>query len=239
MVEIQKELSSTGKSLLHRYQDLYQGRRSISELILYEMIMTFTSRLPGAAGLALRKLVYPLILGETGMNTAFGCGATLRHPHKIRLGSHVTIDENCLLDAKGTSNRGISLGEGVFLGRNSILSCKNGSIHLEKDVNIGFNCEIFSASEVRVGEGTFIAAYTYLIGGGHAHADPRIPIADQERISSGIDVGKRCWIGAGSKILDGSVIGDDCIVGACSLVRGEIPPMKVVAGIPAKILRNR
>ena len=239
MIEIQKELSYTGKSLLHRYQDLYQGRRSIPDLILYEIIMTFTSRLPGAAGLALRKLLYPLILGETGANTAFGCGTSLRHPHKITVGKNVTIDDNCLLDAKGTSNRGIAIEEGVFLGRNSILSCKNGDIHLEKNVNIGFNCEIFSASSVRIGEGTFIAAYTYLIGGGHAYDDPRIPIAKQKRISTGISVGKRCWIGAGTKILDGSSIGDDCIIGACSLVRGEIPRMKVAAGIPATALRDR
>ena len=54
----------------------------------------------------------------------------LRHPHKIHIGSNVVIDDNCLLDAKGETNRGIRIGDGVFIGRNTILSCKNGDIEL-------------------------------------------------------------------------------------------------------------
>jgi acetyltransferase-like isoleucine patch superfamily enzyme len=53
--------------------------------------------------------------------------AHLRHPHKI-IGDNVVIDDLCCLDAKGTDNRGITIGNGVFVGRNTILSCKNGDI---------------------------------------------------------------------------------------------------------------
>ena len=72
----------------------------------------------------------------------------LRHPHKIRIGDNVVIDDNCLIDAKGDANRGITIGSGVFVGRNTILSCKNGDIELGDGANVGFNCEIFSASRV-------------------------------------------------------------------------------------------
>ena len=41
---------------------------------------------------------------------------------------------------------GITIGNGVFIGRNTILSCKNGDIALGDGANIGFNCEVFSAS---------------------------------------------------------------------------------------------
>ncbi|GAH58292.1 unnamed protein product, partial [marine sediment metagenome] len=58
--------------------------------------------------------------------------------------------------------------EGVFIGRNSILSCKNGNIIISKNVNIGFNCEVFSASKVKIGENTLLAAYSYIIAGGHS-----------------------------------------------------------------------
>ncbi len=80
-----------------------------------------------------------------------GRTSSLRHPHKIHIGSNVVVDDHCLLDAKGSSNRGIRIGNGVFIGRNTILSCKNGDIELGDDANIGFNCEIFSASRVTVG----------------------------------------------------------------------------------------
>ena len=64
------------------------------------------------------------------------------------------IDDNCLLDAKGDTNRGITIGSRVFVGRNTILSCKNGDIIIEDKANLGFNCEIFSASRVRVARPT-------------------------------------------------------------------------------------
>ena len=70
-----------------------------------------------------------------------------------------SIDDNCLLDAKGDdATRASRIGSGVFIGRNTILSCKNGDIELDDGANIGFNCEIFSASRVRVGRETLLAA---------------------------------------------------------------------------------
>jgi acetyltransferase-like isoleucine patch superfamily enzyme len=239
MTEIQKALSSKDRSLLQKYMDLCIGQRSFAKLFAYETVILCSRGLPGALGLAVRKITYPLIIGTVGRNVLFGSNITLRHPHKIHMGTQITIDEGCLLDAKGESNRGIFLEDGVFVGRQSILSCKNGDIHLGKRVNVGFHAEIFSGSEVRVGEGTFVAAYAYLIGGGHAYQNPDIPIFEQERLSKGITVGKRCWIGAGSKILDGSVIGDDVIIGACSLVKGTIPPMTIAVGSPAEVVRER
>ena len=103
----------------------------------------------------------------------------LRHPHKIHIGDNVVIDDNCLLDAKGDSNAGIRIGTGVFIGRNTILSCKNGDIEIADGANIGFNCEVFSASRVRVGQRTLLAAYAYLIGGDHDFSDPTVAVIDQ------------------------------------------------------------
>ncbi len=126
-----------------------------------------------------------MILGRVGSNVAIGMNVVLRHPHKIVVGNNVVIDDNCCLDAKGTTNRGITLGNGVFLGRNTILSCKNGDITLEEDANVGFNVEIFSAASVRVGREALIAAYTYLVGGDHLFDRVDVPVLqsgpDRER----------------------------------------------------------
>ena len=128
--------------------------------------------MPGAVGLVLRRTLYPSLLGACGRNVIFGQNVVLRHPHKIRIGDDVVVDDNCLIDAKGDTNRGVTIGSGVFIGRNTILSCKNGDIDLDDGANIGFNCEIFSASTVRVGRDTLVAAYCYLIGGDHDFGDP-------------------------------------------------------------------
>ena len=144
-----------------QYRELVVGQRGLWPLVRYELVMLLASWVPGALGLFLRSKLYPLILGGVGRNVVFGVNVMVRHPHKIVIGDNVVIDDQCCLDAKGTDNRGILIGNGVFVGRNTILSCKNGDIVIEDHANLGFNCEIFSASRVRVGKSILMAAYTY------------------------------------------------------------------------------
>jgi acetyltransferase-like isoleucine patch superfamily enzyme len=184
-------------------------------------------------------MLYPRLLGACGRNVVFGQDVVLRHPHKIRIGDNVVIDDHCLLDAKGDRNGGIAIRSGVFVGRNTILSCKGGDITLEEGVNIGFNCEVFSASDVRIGARTLLAAYCYVVGGDHEYADPTRPVLEQARSSRGVAIGTGAWLGAGVKVLDGAVVGDGAIVGAGAVVRGEIPAMAIAVGIPARVIGSR
>jgi len=238
-VGIQEAVSSPGRSALRKYQDLVVGSRSLGRLIGYELVISLTSWVPGALGLVLRKLSYPLILGAVGRNVVFGQGVTLRHPGKIRLGDDVVVDDLVLLDAKGDSNRGIDIGSGVFLGRGTILSCKNGDITLGDHSNLGFHCEIFSGSSVRVGRYGLFAAYAYLVGGGHEWECPDVPVIEQQRSSKGITLGENVWLGTGAKVLDGVSIGNRVVVGANAVVNESLPDGVVAAGIPAKVLRSR
>ena len=73
-------------------------------------------------------------------------------------------------------HRALPSGTGVFVGRNTILSCKNGDIVIDDHANLGFNCEVFSASRVRVGKSILMAAYTYLVGGDHLYDRVDIPV---------------------------------------------------------------
>jgi acetyltransferase-like isoleucine patch superfamily enzyme len=235
----QEQLFAPGTSARQKYAALIVGRAGLGPLLKYEFVVTIAQSWPGALGLALRKTLYPLILGSCGRNVVFGQNVVVRHPHKIRIGSNVVIDDNCLLDAKGTSNHGIRIGDGVFIGRNTILSCKNGDIELGDGANIGFNCELFSASRVRVGPRALLAAYTYVIGGDHDFSDPSKPVLDQSRTSAGVTIGEGAWIGAGAKILDGVTVGDRAVVGAGAVVRESVPVSAIAVGIPARVVGSR
>jgi acetyltransferase-like isoleucine patch superfamily enzyme len=232
----QDQLFKAGGGARAKYSQLVVGKPGWAALLKHELVVLVAQAAPGALGLALRKWMYPWLLGSCGRNVVFGQNVVLRHPHKIRIGDRVVIDDNCLLDAKGEANAGITIGSGVFVGRNTILSCKNGDIELGDEANVGFNCEIFSASRVRVGRGTLIAAYVYLIGGDHELSDREKAVLDQRRVSAGISIGDGAWLGAGAKILDGVMIGDRAVIGAGAVVRDAVPPGATAVGIPARLI---
>jgi acetyltransferase-like isoleucine patch superfamily enzyme len=231
----QDQLFARGGAL-SKYRALIVGRPGFGALVAYETVALIAQAVPGALGLLLRKICYPWLLGSCGRNVIFGQNVVLRHPHKIHIGDNVVVDDYCLLDAKGEANAGISIGSGVFIGRNSILSCKNGDIVIADEANIGFNCEIFSASRVSVGKATLIAAYAYLVGGDHAPTDRSTGVLDQGRVSRGITVGAGAWIGAGAAVLDGVTVGDRAIVGAGAVVRHDVPAAATAVGVPARLV---
>jgi len=234
----QDQLFRTPGSPAAKYAALVVGRPGLAALLKYELVVLLTQAVPGALGLALRRTCYRWLLGACGRNVVFGQNVVLRHPHRIRIGDDVVVDDNCLLDAKGETNQGIRIGSGVFVGRNTILSCKDGDIDLEDGANIGFNCEIFSASRVRVGRDTLMAAYGYLVGGDHEAADRDQAVSAASRRSLGIDVGAGAWIGAGATIFDGVKLGDRAVVGAGAVVREDVPAGETAVGVPARIVRR-
>jgi acetyltransferase-like isoleucine patch superfamily enzyme len=235
----QEQLFAPGTSSRAKYAALVVGQPGLGALLRYELVVSIAQARAGALGLALRKALYPALLGSCGRNVVFGQNVVLRHPHKIHIGSNVVVDDNCLLDAKGTTNRGIRIGDGVFIGRNTILSCKDGDIELADGANIGFNCELFSASRVTIGRDVLMAAYSYVIGGDHDFSDPGAPVLAQARTSAGVAIGDGAWLGAGVKILDGVQVGEHAVVGAGAVVRESVPAHAIAVGIPARVVSTR
>ncbi len=239
---IRKVLTEQNKSKVKKYQELIIGRSGLWQLIKHELIVTLCNWLPGALGLFLRSKLYPLMLGKVGRNVTFGTNVVFRHPYKVFIGDDVVIDDNCLLDAKGSNNKGIFIGDKVFIGRNSILCCKDGDIRLEEGVNIGFNCDITSTSSVTLRKNTLVAAYSYIVGGGNYDIDRTdITFAEQLELPSkgGIEVEPGTWIATHAVVLDGVTIGRGSVIGAGAIVDKSVPEYSVAAGVPARVLRSR
>jgi acetyltransferase-like isoleucine patch superfamily enzyme len=239
LADVPAALFDARRSKVERYADLVVGERGWWPLLRYELVVLLASWVPGALGLVLRGWLYPALLGACGRNVTFGANVVLRHPRKIRIGDDVAIDDGCVLDAKGSGNRGIEIGSRVFLGRHTLLACKEGDIVLEDGVNISYNCAVFSASTVRIGAETLLAAYCYVVGGGHDFDRVDVPVVQQARPSRGILVGPGGWLGAGAIVLDGVSIGASAIVGAHAVVTQDVPPFAIAAGAPARVVRDR
>lgn len=233
-----REIVKSGSKAV-KYSDLIIGKRGFFALLKYEIITGLFSSTPGALGILLRSFFYKFLFKKVGKNVNFAKNITLRHPHKISIGNNVIIDENCMLDAKGDSNNGIIIGDNCFIGRNTILSCKNGNITLNSGITVGFNCELFSASELNIGQDTLIAAYVYCIAGDHEYNTVEQHVVSLEAISRGITIEEGCWLGSKALILDGVKIGKDSIIGAAAVVNKDIPPFSIAIGVPANVIRNR
>ena len=145
--ELQSALTESKGSALQKYQKIVTGSSSLSKLFKHELIMTIFGPLPGAAGLVLRKKFFTTLIGDVGQNVIFGKSLTLRHPHKIHIGNNVVIDDYAVLDAKGETNKGIFIGDNVIIGRNTVISCKNGDIFIGDNSNMAMSCFIQSANK--------------------------------------------------------------------------------------------
>lgn len=237
----QKELSAQDKSLPAKYSSLFIGKRGLWAFLKYEFIGLFVAPVPGALGLWLRKMLYPRLIKKVGKGVVFGRNITLRHPHKIEIGDHTFIDDNAVLDAKGETNEGIRIGTNVFIGRNTVLSCKEGSIVLDDHCNISANCSLLSETEIRLGKYCFLAGECYLVAGGnHPIADTSTPIMFQPSLAKGgIKIGEDVWLGAGVIVLDGVVIGRGSVIGAGTVISAPLPEYSYAVGSRALRIRDR
>jgi acetyltransferase-like isoleucine patch superfamily enzyme len=228
-------------SAFRKYRELYYGDMSLGRALLCELLTFLFGGLGGALGLFLRRKLYPLMFARVGRKVVFGRNVVIRHAHRIRIGDQAIIDDNCVLDAKGTDNRGIDIGARVYIGRNTIIYTKNGNLAIGHDVNISSNCQFVSSNDLSIGAHTVIGAYTYLLsGGGYDYRPGAKRFAEQNGfLTSGpLVVGENCWLGAGVVILDAASLGDHCVVAAGAVVTKPVPADTIVGGVPARVIKS-
>jgi acetyltransferase-like isoleucine patch superfamily enzyme len=241
--KVREQIADGSSSPLQRYRRLVLGSTSLGFLLRFELTVLLAGGLPGALGLQMRQLLYPPLLGRVGRGTLFGRGLVLRHPEKIRLGSHVIVDDGCVLDARGEANDGITLGDEVMLGRNVVLNCKEGDLRLGDRVDVGAYSilQAVGSSGVSVGSNVMMGPYVHLVGGSHYRFDRTdVPLSQQGLdLRGGVRIEDNVWLGSKVTVLDGVTIGRDAIVGAGAVVTKDIPPFAVAAGNPARVIRVR
>lgn len=235
-----KDLGARGQgSSFQRYRALVHGDIPLWRVLRNELLTLLCLNLPGAPGLALRQWLYPCMFRRCGRKVVFGRGVTLRHAHKIELGDGCIIDDHVLLDAKG-SGHGITLGPGVYIGRNGCVYCKNGEIEIGERANFSANCTLFSSNRLAVGAGCMVGAYCYFLSGGEYDFRDPAPFAEQSGMCTQgpLEIGADCWFGARVTVLDAASIGARCVIGAGAVVTRPLPARSLALGVPARVVRQ-
>jgi len=239
-VKIKAALQETGSAGFKKYRELYYGNVSLGSIIKAELLFLLIGSLPGAIGLFLRSKLYPSLFGHVSGRLLIGRNVTFRHLKKIRFGANVIIDDNCVIDAKGVDNDGITIEDDVFIGRNTIIYCKNGNIRLKRGVNISSSCTVFSSNQLTMEANTMVGAYTFLLSGGeYDYTNRQTPFVDQTGMETkgSLTIGSNCWLGARVTVTDASSIGNHCVIGAGAVVTKPIPADSLAVGIPAKVVK--
>jgi acetyltransferase-like isoleucine patch superfamily enzyme len=95
------------------------------------------------------------------------------------------------------------------------------------------------SGKVRCGDGVRIASHVSIVGFNHGFDDPSVPIHTQKHETLGITIEDDVWIGANAVVLDGVTVGRGAVIAAGAVVSKDVPPMAIVGGVPAKVVRYR
>lgn len=116
-----------------------------------------------------------------------------------------------------------------------------GNVRIGKNSYINSGVVIYSGNGVNIGEGVLIAANCTFAPVNHEYRAKNKTIMEQrfQPSKGGIVVEDDVWIGANCVILDGAILRKGCVVGACSLVKGELEPYSINVGNPIRKIGQR
>lgn len=181
---------------------------------------------------------------RVGWNTRIYCGkrVIIRNIKFLNAGNILTLGDDVEIDA--LSLNGLKLGDDCSIGRGTSLRLTNNFQNPGFGVVIGnnFSCgdyTFFGANggicigdDVRMGQCVRFHAQNHNFDGAEL-------IRLQGTTSKGISIGNNCWIGSGTVFLDGSKVGNGCVVAANSLITKHFPDNVVIMGQPARVVRKR
>ena len=183
------------------------------------------------------RLFYPVYICRRNIMTArlkgrfksFGKGSLLApevqifNPQYMEVGDNTSVMSHCVLETctvDGNTPKMV-VGDKVSLGEYTHVTCAN---HIE------------------IGEGTLTGRFVLITDNAHGESkyeDLLLPPMQRKIVSPGeVVIGRNVWIGDKATILPGVKVGDGAIIAANAVVTKDVPPYAVVAGVPAKIVKQ-
>jgi acetyltransferase-like isoleucine patch superfamily enzyme len=166
-------------------------------------------------------------------------GARISHA-ELRLGRNVFVGDDVVV-LRDTGGGPVTLGDRVHLNEGvRIVTAHGGSVTFGDDAHVQPGCYFMAVQRsIRVGAKAQIAPNCAFYPYEHGTGGER-PVHEQPLHSRGdIEIGDDAWLGFGVVVLSGVSIGAGTVVGAGSVVTKSLPAGVVVAGSPARVVRER
>jgi len=172
-----------------------------------------------------------------------GKSVTVEHAYMIETGSNLILEDFVYINA--LSEKGIRLGNNITIGRCTTITCTGVIANKGVGLSIGNNSAIGSYSyigargEIKIGNDVIMGPMVTIFSENHNYENSDLPIRKQGESRKGIIIEDDCWIGTGSTILDGVIVGQGSVIAARSVVIKDVEAYSVVAGAPAQQIKRR
>jgi acetyltransferase-like isoleucine patch superfamily enzyme len=121
----------------------------------------------------------------------------------------------------------------AFRLRQTITIMKDAVLEIGEDSFFNDGLNVCAASAIMIGCHADIGDMVYIYDTDFHQVSPRVPVKTLP-----VKIGNHVWIGTGSIVLPGSRIGDYAVIGAGSIVTGEIPARSLAVGTPARVIKE-
>lgn len=168
----------------------------------------------------------PRLISEVGVNSRVIGRLERRHlDAKITIGRDSLVAGTLVVE---TANSRLSIGNNVFIGGGTLIDCQN-RITIEDDVLISYQVVIMDSDNHSIRASERVNDLRGWRKGQY----------DWSRVSSApVQIHSKAWIGARAILTKGIEIGEGAIVAAGAVVTKNVPPYSIVAGNPARVVRQ-
>lgn len=162
----------------------------------------------------------------------------LRRSRNVLLEGLVFLGRDVQLYARPGHGR-IVLGRWVHIGDGTKLRAHDGTLRIGDKVVFGSDTRVNCQLDIEIGATTLVADWVYIADFDHRFEDLDRPIKDQGIAKAPVRIGPDVWLGTKCTVTRGVSIGRGSVVAAHAVVTRDVPPYQVVAGVPARVLRDR
>jgi acetyltransferase-like isoleucine patch superfamily enzyme len=183
-------------------------------------------------------------MGKSSGWVLAGKQVSIRYASYLHAGKELIIEDYAEINARST--RKIMLGNRVTIGKYAIIRPGNlyggepgEGLMVGDHSNIGPYCYIGCSGHISIGNNVMISPRVSIYAENHVFEDAHNTIKSQGVQRQSVVIEDDCWIASNSVILAGVTIGKGSVVAAGSVVTHDVPPYSIVAGVPARLIKNR